>query len=331
MRLTAPLLAAPLLFLSLSWVPPAQAEDMDPLERQVLIDHVLQHWGAQPGPDEMALALQLETLLYSAPDARLNAAALARNREELETALTGPLGEDGLDSFGDTGGNLVYFPLAPCRILDTRVASPAGGRLAAETTRAVYTQSNNTTFAALQGGTNSDCGLVTASQAEALVLNLTVVNPASSGFLTVWPSNLAQPTASSVNYTGSMNLSNEVVVPVNRLNVQGLSVFSRRAADLVIDVTGYYARPQSAAFTCYNAVTTVSVPATTTVQASGQACATGYSGTGGGCEGSNQNVLIIGTRQDTVSANRWRCTFRNNSATAHNGQIFVRCCRSPGR
>lgn len=73
----------------------------------------------------------------------------------------------------------------------------------------------------------------------AVVLNVTAVNPAAAGFLTVWPAGQPQPLASVVNFDRGEVVPNAVTVQVPAdLRV---AVYSPVATDLVIDVLGVYA------------------------------------------------------------------------------------------
>lgn len=311
---------------------PAVAADEDPVHRQQLIDHVMTHWAGTTDAADIGWSERLEVWLYAAELPRLEAAALSRSREDLERALSGVLDSAPMTEFGQAGGNLVYFPLPPCRILDTRVPSPAGGRFAAGSTRQVHTRAVGTTFAALQGGAASDCGLTNTTAAEALVVNLTVVNPASAGFLTAWPSNLARPDASNVNYSAAVNLSNESTIRISALANQGMSVYSHRAADLVMDVLGYYARPVIAPLACYNSYTNVNLPPGLNTTAVSGTCAAGFTATGGGCEVVSQDLILMGSRMDSAEGGRrWHCRFRNPTATNGTANASVRCCQLPGR
>jgi hypothetical protein len=74
--------------------------------------------------------------------------------------------------------------------------------------------------------------------AGAVVLNVTVVDPATAGFVTVYPCGTALPNASSVNFTAGATVANGVV---SKIGGNGrVCVYSPAATDLVIDVTGWF-------------------------------------------------------------------------------------------
>ena len=106
-------------------------------------------------------------------------------------------------SVGGTSGT--YSPLLPTRILDTRDGT--GGVLGArpgDTTVDVQVTG--------QGG-------VPATGVGAVVLNVTVTQPAAGGFLTIFPAGGNRPLASDLNYAGGEtrpNLSWSSLVPAGR-------------------------------------------------------------------------------------------------------------------
>lgn len=128
---------------------------------------------------------------------------------------------------GSTAG--AYAPLPPARIADTRAGSgepyagdtlPPGGYLSIQV-----------------GG----AGGVPATGVEAAVMNLTITNTTSPGFLQLYPQGEAQPLSSSVNWTGTgQTVANRVVVPLGPTGE--VTVFNPVGdVDLVLDVNGWFA------------------------------------------------------------------------------------------
>lgn len=75
------------------------------------------------------------------------------------------------------------------------------------------------------------------ADAEAVVINLTGVDPDNVGFATVHPCLVNPPLASSLNFRGDVDSGNELVA---ELNDDGeLCIFNRGVTDLVVDVVGY--------------------------------------------------------------------------------------------
>ena len=118
-----------------------------------------------------------------------------------------------------------YNALPPSRLLDTRTGAGApGGKLGAGGTLALQVTG--------RGG-------VPPGAVSAVVLNVTAVDPASGGYVTVWPSGDARPLASNLNVATGRTVPNLVVVKigaggkVNLFNGAG-------AMHLVADVAGWY-------------------------------------------------------------------------------------------
>ncbi|WP_238008245.1 hypothetical protein KZZ52_58170 [Dactylosporangium sp. AC04546] len=119
-----------------------------------------------------------------------------------------------------------YFPLNPTRILDTREGNgaPKAPLGAGQTLH-------------LQVGGR---GGVPAANVSAVVLNLTATGPTSSGYLTVFPTGVARPTVSNLNFTAGWTGANAVTVP---LGTGGKIDIYNPAGNIsvIADVVGYYA------------------------------------------------------------------------------------------
>ncbi len=128
-----------------------------------------------------------------------------------------------------SGERAVFVPITPCRLLDTRGAAPVGPRGVPITA--------GEEFRAQVWGANGDCNV--SSGASAVVMNVTAVAPTNAGFITVWPSNVARPNSSSLNFAGGQTIPNEVT---SRIGGDGGVKFYTTAdsLDLIADVVGYY-------------------------------------------------------------------------------------------
>lgn len=135
-----------------------------------------------------------------------------------------------------------YHPVAPARILDTRlplltfppgmlgpgvpVPPPQYPNLVAPGV-AVQLQ------VAGQGG-------VPLAGASAVILNVTAVDPAAGGYLTVWPAGDGMPDASNLNFVRSGTVPNLVVAKLGADGKVGLFNGSAGSVHLVADVAGWY-------------------------------------------------------------------------------------------
>jgi hypothetical protein len=120
------------------------------------------------------------------------------------------LGPDGL-----------FNPLVPSRLLDSR--SSSGPLAAGQTVDLQVTGS----------------GGVPSSGVGAVVLNVTATSPTSAGFLTVFPTGVARPNASNLNFKAGETIPNRVMVGVGTGGK--VSIFNPAGATQVIaDVNGWF-------------------------------------------------------------------------------------------
>jgi hypothetical protein len=122
---------------------------------------------------------------------------------------------------GSTGA---YTPLTPARILDTRdgtggVTGPVGGATTADVQ--------------ITGR-----GGVPTAGVSAVVVNVTVTQPAAAGFLTVFPTGTTRPVISDLNYAGGETRPNLVVV---KLGAGGrVTIYPQVGTHVVFDVAGWF-------------------------------------------------------------------------------------------
>lgn len=114
-----------------------------------------------------------------------------------------------------------YVPLAPGRLLDTRTAST--------------TMSGGSTIDLLVTGV----GGVPSAGAAAVALNVTVTDTSAVGFLTVYPTGAARPSASNLNWVAGWTVPNRVIVPVGAGGKVSFFNFAG-ATDLIVDVNGFF-------------------------------------------------------------------------------------------
>lgn len=124
-----------------------------------------------------------------------------------------------------TGADGEFTPLSPTRILDTR--SGVGG------IKVPVGQTPVSVQIAGQGG-------IPSTGVKTVVMNVTVVGQSANSFLTVWPSGLARPNISNINYSAGKVISNQATV---RIGSDGkvLLASGSGTTNVVLDVAGYYA------------------------------------------------------------------------------------------
>ena len=224
--------------------------------------------------------------------------------------------------FGDLSRDLVYTPVTPCRIADTR--NVAAGAIAANSTRqfVAFGVSNFTS----QGGSATNCG-TNPLTATAVMIVATAITPSVAGYATLYPFGTSQPTATSMQFAAGAIVVNTLAVQVpNPLSSFDMTVFTSAQSHFVIDIVGYFAPPLATALQCVETANTTNpdIPAGGTGNVVAPACPTGYTQTATNCESSDWLVPFVFFKGGTCSA-------RNNSASAQDIRASRTCCRVPGR
>ena len=121
--------------------------------------------------------------------------------------------------FAPDGSNgLSLYSVAPCRVLDTRQGSGAfSGELTVEVDDSVCAPPRN---------------------AQAYVLNATVVPQGPLGYLTLWADGASQPLVSTLNALDGIITSNMAIVPTTNGSIDA---FASNTTQLVLDISAYFA------------------------------------------------------------------------------------------
>jgi hypothetical protein len=228
------------------------------------------------------------------------------------------------------GRELVYTPVMPCRIVDTR--NTVEGTIGSKRTRG-FSAVNQSSFVA-QGGSDSDCG-TSGVNAAAVAVNLTAVAPAAAGHATAYTSGPSMPPKQeSVSYGVRTNASNEIVLampPV--LGSNDFTLYSSADAHYVVDVVGFYspAPPPRSASTleCTSTFASETVSANSIFDIQIPRCPASYTVTGAGCRtpGFNQaNWAINGIFRSGSSVNTY-CSGQNVTAGNITVEGTAQCCR----
>lgn len=325
--------------------------------RNELSSQIVKKW--QPhvaktyGPAEAGWSQRIQPQLKTTDIANLERALSAKNFHDMTDALFG--GRRAVDArispaqvqartqgksttaglvttkaFGSPGSDLVFTPISPCRIVDTRLV---GGAFAANSTR-TYKTYTATTFAS-QGGAATNCGI--PLNVSAISVKIASQAATGSGFFTAYPFNETQPNAASLNYNVSMPginvYSNESHIGLCRpACAADFSVFSKASTQLIIDVTGYFAEPEATALDCSVVSETGFLALLSGLQPKSVTCPAGYTATGGGCGGplglavSNSQPVITGGQPQGH-----RCDFVGSLVGILGYEVSATCCRLPGR
>ncbi len=137
------------------------------------------------------------------------------------------LGYYSPDPVDVNGTGLLFTPLTPTRLLDTRPSEPGCTTPGTPLAGGVETSQPAQNFCTI------------ASTAQAIVGNVTVVLPGSGGFLTFWPSNATRPLVATSNYAAGSIFNRYFTVG---LGADGaFKMFAQTTTHTVIDVSGYFA------------------------------------------------------------------------------------------
>jgi hypothetical protein len=124
------------------------------------------------------------------------------------------------------GYGLSLYPVAPCRVLDTRPALGSGP----------FKGTLNPPVDIL----GSPCGVPSA--ALAYVLNATAVPTGSLGYLTLWPDGGNMPLVSTLNALDGIVTSNMAIVPAGTAGkIDAYADQNTAPTDLILDISSYFA------------------------------------------------------------------------------------------
>ena len=128
-------------------------------------------------------------------------------------------------------GPYQFYPVTPCRAIDTR--SGLGGVTGLLPNGAVRTFT-------IRGA--SPCFI--PASATAVAFNVTIADPANSGWVSLYPVGAGWPGVSTINFIAGENLANGAIVPVGAgspdLNVLAAFEAGASGVNLILDITGYF-------------------------------------------------------------------------------------------
>ncbi len=322
--------------------------------REAIINDIVEWWRetmeAREGTE--GWEQELTAALNSAPADKLLAARKARTYEEVGAALFGAwqgpelqilAPGDAPAAFGSTSTDLVFTPLTPCRIIDTRFAAGGfAGRIGPNAGKAF--QVNISNFS-LQGGRNGACGIPTSLEVSGVVINVASTDQTGSGHLRVIQAGGGIPTAAVVNYSSGVNISNTVLARSGVVAGNDIYIYSGvSASHVVVDLMGYFAAPNRTRpdnYVAYSSTVNVGNNLNGTIYS--PTCLFGFRLSGGGhiIDSWANNVTLISSRpvdgatsgyvNGTNLADRWVVQVRNYSGASRPVRAFAVCIRVPGR
>lgn len=238
-------------------------------------------------------------------------------------------------ALGDQPDDLVYTPFNPCRFIDTR---NVGGKI---TGAQGYDLANTGTSYGGVGTCDPKTllGITDENLIGAIALNMTIVDTstaASPGFATVRPAGSTNATA-LVNWTTSsagFQLGNAAVVSTDQSGLANeFEIFTSGSVHAIVDFFGAFLMPGATALDCVRTLdTSQTIPTNiSSLMLSTQACATGYTMTGGGCAWLGGSLAVYLLKVELSAGNAIRCQYNNLSGSTQTAYMETRCCRVPGR
>ena len=139
-----------------------------------------------------------------------------------------------------SGQTQQFYPLTPCRVLDTRKPNgDLGGPF-------------------LNGGQERDfpvlestCNIPTSAQAYSMNFTVVPVQGQPLGYLTVWPTGQSKPLVSTLNNLTATIVANAAIVPAGTGGA--ISVYPSNNTQLVVDIDGYFALAGTGGLSLYPA------------------------------------------------------------------------------
>lgn len=242
-----------------------------------------------------------------------------------------------------TDNEYVFVPSDPCRVSDTR-SWPGLGVMGAQRVRHsyIYSVSNGFSWTSSQGGNGSagtgNCaGTYFAAGTPVSALATVTVFPTASGNLRAWNGATTIPVASMLNFQNSDAAANTTVIPINRSvtkitggqidnSVGDIAIWNESggAAHILVDVVGYFVKPQTYAMVCTNQALSSTATAVGFKSVSAPACPVGTSRTGLLCGNSGTNTPMNSNGYNGGNACEWTNAVIGTSYSAYNI-----CCTLP--
>ncbi len=161
---------------------------------------------------------------------------------------------------GSTPAGL-YNPVTPTRIVDTRcVEYPLPPNITTSYCKSLpsvnYTKVTELLSLQTENIAVTGFGGIPTSGVSAVVLNITAIDPSSSGYLTAFPTGSTMALVSTVNFNQAQTVANEAIVKVGTNGEISIYNFLG-ATNFTVDVTGYYTDGSSSSQTgsLFNPVT----------------------------------------------------------------------------
>jgi hypothetical protein len=316
-------------------------------DRAAFVSNLLGQWDSALGAD-YNLTRELGPMAMKLPAWQLYGASLVGDLPTMLRILNGTEGAgkyitslaapqpklamDSLDAPGDIGSyvdNLVYTPIAPCRMVDTRGTGARTGMLLSGAPRTFDLTTDG--LAKGQGSVASCPGLPSYSH-KAWAVNVTVTSFAGYGDVRAWPYGGTEPTASILNWStglyaiaagqhlsGCDGCADDIVVKANG-----------GSTHIIIDVVGYYTHAVAPAASTVSTLagTPVSIANGNYGWIDGAACPAGTLLIGGELSSDGFDTSAADTKQFGAG---WTFWVNNHDGVARSFTAYSKCMDAPVR
>jgi hypothetical protein len=253
----------------------------------------------------------------------INALSAPQSHATAGTALT--VGAVSPFALGSTTSQLVFTPIPPCRIADTRGAGARTGILTAGVPRTFDLSTGG--FSKGQGGSTSCPGL-TSFNFYAWSVNLTVTGYTANGFLQVYPFGGSVPATSISNFGPALPaIANSSTVTGCYGCTDSINVVASAATHVILDVYGYFELPTgfSTGVVTQMAGTTATVAAGAYQFVQGGACPAGTVVISGSQTNSSSSTNTILTSDHNISGTTWYEYVKNTGTSSATVTVYSNC------
>jgi hypothetical protein len=156
---------------------------------------------------------------------------------------------DQSKALGDPTQDLVYTPITPCRIADTRSASAAGIPNPMLGNVAYRIKSFSSAGFANYGGSAADCAIPTSGEVRAIVANVIGLQQAGlpnfTAYVSVGDSNVLPTLLSNaaLNFNALQGANATVVIPTNASGDLYMAMPTGLRGNFIVEVSGYFMPP----------------------------------------------------------------------------------------
>lgn len=215
--------------------------------RTTVVNRIVTQWGdALVASGAGVSKRQLEEMLTSLRADQLLVASLAGNLDGLRAVIDGAVSANAgrqakliaTKAIGASGADLVYTPVTPCRLFDTR-ASQGGLGTPTLNVRRTY---GAITPVPSQGGTGGCAAGVSATVA---LIQIGTLTPSGNGLLQGGAQGVASFPNALILYQAGDQYGTAVAMPLNPTNGRFDLVEQFATADLYGDLLGYFSAPST--------------------------------------------------------------------------------------